>query len=75
MERPRGGIDVREVVTKIIHDQKCPYCGCIGVLMRYKYEYITLFRVDCINCGAKGPPAPTAQQAIANWTSRDMAEG
>jgi len=53
------------------HDQfaptlkPCPFCGD-----RPQIVDSGTFRVECADCGASGPPAPTTQRAAARWNRR-----
>jgi Lar family restriction alleviation protein len=43
----------------------CPFCGD-----RPQIVHSGTFQVECPDCGAIGPPAPTSQRAIARWNRR-----
>jgi Lar family restriction alleviation protein len=43
----------------------CPFCGD-----RPQVVHTGTFQVECPDCGAIGPPAPTSQRAVARWNRR-----
>jgi Lar family restriction alleviation protein len=43
----------------------CPFCGD-----RAQIVHGGTFRVECPDCGATGPPAPTSERAVVRWNRR-----
>jgi Lar family restriction alleviation protein len=43
----------------------CPFCGDRAQLVSSG-----TFRVECPDCGASGPPFPTAEGAAVRWNRR-----
>lgn len=43
----------------------CPFCGD-----RAQIVHSGTFRVECPDCGAIGPPAPTSERAVVRWNRR-----
>lgn len=66
------------------HAAKCPFCGSGGEFLRYKAragilfdsmgvfegDYKNVERIMCIFCGADGPSAPDADNAVTKWNRR-----
>lgn len=49
----------------------CPFCGSGNVLsVGFSHEGRTAYRVNCCNCGARGPKSYDDDEVIALWNNR-----
>jgi Lar family restriction alleviation protein len=56
-------------------DQSCPFCGAPGNYAMARSDDGE-WLVECIQCGASGPPMKRASEAVDAWNTRlDAAAG
>jgi Lar family restriction alleviation protein len=61
--RPNEDKMVQDETIPIL--KPCPFCGD-----RAQIVHTGTFSVQCADCGATGPPAPTLERAAVRWNKR-----
>lgn len=64
-------LTVRKIVETKIDAQDCIYCGSdnlyIGGHTNNSRTQPTMYFVECVHCKARGPEAPSMEEAVKKW--------
>jgi hypothetical protein len=53
--------------------RECPFCSCEKTDLKRQQSHGERFWVQCVLCGARGPPRNDGVEAIIGWNEREPA--